>query len=255
MKIFYTIVFVALGLLFGSFYNVVGLRLLKKESLLMPRSHCLSCNHILKWYELIPVASYIFLKGRCKNCHSKISFMYPVVEVLTAILFGISFYKYGFSTEFFLSLLLSSVLMIVVVTDLTDYIIPDVIVVITGVLIFIYNIVTKGFIEACTYVLYGMIIFLLMYLLMIFGNTVFKEESLGGGDIKLMGVLGMINKPIISVVGLALAALIALPSSLFFMINKKDKIIPFGPFLIIAIILIMFLKIDTADIIDFVMKR
>ena len=249
------VLFFLLGLLFGSFYNVVGLRLSKNESIIFPRSHCTNCNHILKWYELIPVLSYIFLRGRCKNCKTKISIMYPAIELFTAVLFSVCFYKYGFSLELILGLLLSSLFIIVTVSDLNYYIIPDVIIIVFGILIFIYNIITKGFVDACVYIIYGIMIFLLMYLLMIFGNAVFKEESLGGGDIKLMGILGMIHKPIISVTSLALASLIALPVSIFFLKKNKDRIIPFGPFLVAALLIITLTGLNTDTIVNFLTNK
>lgn len=254
MEIVYIIFFFILGLIFGSFYNVVGLRLGKEESLIKPRSHCPNCNHILKAYELIPVFSYIFLKGKCKNCKQKISIMYPLIELFTAILFALSYYVYGFSYELILSIILCSLFIIIIVTDLNYYIIPDSIIVVFGVLIFIYNIITKGFLDACSYVVFGLIMFLFMFALMKLGNAIFKEESLGGGDIKLMAILGMIFKPLVSVASLTLAAFLALPGSLYLMIRKKDKIIPFGPFIVAAFIIIMFIGIDAKDIIDFLTR-
>ncbi len=251
MNTVYLISFVILGLVFGSFYNVVGLRLCKGESLVFPSSHCVNCNHKLKVYELIPVISYIFLRGRCSKCKKKISIMYPFVELSTAILFGVSFYKFGFSIELVMALILSSLFMIIVVSDLSYYIIPDSIIVVFGILIFIYNIITKGFLDACTYAFYGVLMFLLMYALMKFGNAMFKEESLGGGDIKLMGILGMINKPLVSVLGLSIAAFVALPCSAYYLIRKKDNKIPFGPFIVFGFIIIFLLGIDAQDMIDF----
>lgn len=249
------ILFFLIGLLFGSFYNVVGIRLCNNESLISPRSHCMKCNHTLKWYELIPVFSYIFLKGKCKNCNTKISFMYPIVEIFTGILFAVCYYKYGFSIELILGILLSSLFMIITVSDLNYYIIPDSIIIVFGVLFFIYNIITKGFVSACTYVIYGLMIFMLMYLLMKVGNILFKEESLGGGDIKLMGVLGMLNKPIVSVVSLALAAIMALPISVFFLRKNNDKHIPFGPFLVGAMLIIVLTGLSVNDIVAFLTKQ
>lgn len=254
MEIVYLIFFFILGLIFGSFYNVVGLRLASGESLVKPRSHCPKCKHVLKFYELVPVFSYIFLRGKCKKCKKRISIMYPLIELFTAILFALSYYVYGFSYELILSIILCSLFMIVVVTDLNYYIIPDSIIIVFGVLIFIYNIITKGFLDACSYVVFGLIMFLFMFALMKIGNALFKEESLGGGDIKLMGILGMTFKPLLSVASLTLAAFIALPCSLYLMISKKDKIIPFGPFIIAGFIIIMFTGIDARDIVEFLIK-
>lgn len=247
----YLILFFIIGLLFGSFYNVVGLRLPKKESIIYPSSHCPKCNHKLSWYELIPVLSYIFLKGKCKNCKEKISIMYPVVELISGILFALSYYSFGLTLSIIPALLTSSIFVIIVVSDLNYYIIPDSILAIYGILMFIYNIISKGFLDACTYVVYGLIMFIFMYLLMKLGNFLFKEESLGGGDIKLMGVLGQLFNPFMSFISLALASLIAIPSSLFFNIKKKDNIIPFGPFITGGFLIMLFSKLDLQTILDF----
>lgn len=247
----YLILFFITGLLFGSFYNVVGLRLPKKESIIYPSSHCPKCNHKLSWYELIPVLSYIFLKGKCKNCKEKISIMYPVMELISGILFALSYYSFGLTLSIIPALLTSSIFVIIVVSDLNYYIIPDSILAIYGILMFIYNIISKGFLEACTYVVYGLIMFIFMYLLMKLGNFLFKEESLGGGDIKLMGVLGQLFNPFMSFISLALASLIAIPSSLFFNIKKKDNIIPFGPFITGGFLIMLFSKLDLQTILDF----
>ena len=247
----YLILFFIIGLLFGSFYNVVGLRLPKKESIIYPSSHCPKCNHKLSWYELIPVLSYIFLKGKCKNCKEKISIMYPVMELISGILFALSYYSFGLTLSIIPALLTSSIFVIIVVSDLNYYIIPDSILVVYGILMFIYNIISKGFLDACTYVVYGLIMFIFMYLLMKLGNFLFKEESLGGGDIKLMGVLGQLFNPFMSFISLALASLIAIPSSLFFNIKKKDNIIPFGPFITGGFLIMLFSKLDLQTILDF----
>ena len=84
-----------LGLLLGSFYNVVGIRLLKNESIISPRSHCRKCNHQLSWYENIPIISFVFLLGKCKKCKKPISFIYPAMELLTGILFLLSYLLFG----------------------------------------------------------------------------------------------------------------------------------------------------------------
>lgn len=254
MEIVYLIFFFILGLVFGSFYNVVGLRLGAGESLIKPRSHCTKCNHVLRFYELIPVISYVVLRGKCKKCKQKISIMYPLIELFTAVLFALSYYVYGFSFELILSIIICSLFVIIIVTDLNYYIIPDSIIVVFGLLIFIYNIITKGFLDACSYALFGFIMFLFMFALMKLGNALFKQESLGGGDIKLMGILGMIFKPLLSLASLTLAAFLALPCSLYLMFRHKDKVIPFGPFIVAGFIIIMLTGIDVKDILDFLVK-
>ena len=250
MNTVYLVVFFITGLGLGSFYNVVGLRICKNESIVYPSSHCTNCNHKLKFYELIPVLSYIFLRGRCKKCKEKISVMYPLIELFTGILFALSFYSFGFSAETILLIIISSLFVIIIVTDLNYYIIPDIILVVFGILILIYNLIFKGIGAMVTYLLYGALMFLFMFVLMKLGNAVFKEESLGGGDIKLMGVLGMTLKPIMSFFSLSIGAFVALPISLYIYKTKKDKIIPFGPFIVGGFLIVLFTKIDVQTIVN-----
>ena len=250
MNTVYLVVFFITGLVLGSFYNVVGLRICKNESIVYPSSHCTNCNHKLKFYELIPVLSYIFLGGKCKKCKGKISVMYPLIELFTGILFALSFYSFGFSAETILLIIISSLFVIIIVTDLNYYIIPDIILVVFGILILIYNLIFKGIGAMVTYLLYGALMFLFMFVLMKLGNAVFKEESLGGGDIKLMGVLGMTLKPIMSFFSLSIGAFVALPISLYIYKTKKDKIIPFGPFIVGGFLIVLFTKIDVQTIVN-----
>lgn len=244
MNTFYLIMFFVLGTIFGSFYTVVGYRLCKNESIVLPRSHCPNCNHKLTVVELIPILSFIIQKGKCKNCKQKISIFYPLIELFTGILFMISYYSFNFSLDLVLCLLVSSLFVIIIITDLNYYIIPDEINIFFAISIFIVNIFKYGLLGACKYVLYGFSMFLFMYLLMLLGNKIFKEESLGGGDIKLLFVLGNTVPIILSFIGVSLASFIALPVSLIILYKKKDKIIPFGPFLVGAFLIIILLKLD-----------
>ena len=94
-----SLLFFALGTIFGSFYNVVAYRLPKGESIIYPSSHCPNCNHQLKPLELIPILSYILQKGKCINCKSKISIFYPISEIICGLLFMICYLSFGFSLE------------------------------------------------------------------------------------------------------------------------------------------------------------
>lgn len=245
------IMFFILGTIFGSFYTVVGYRVSKKESIAFPRSHCPICNHKLTPLELIPILSYIFLGCKCKNCKNKIPIFYPLVELFTGILFSVSYYSFGFTLDLVLCLIVSSLFVIIIITDLNYYIIPDEINIFFGLAIFILNIFKYGIFGAFKYVLYGFIMFIFMYLLMLLGNKLFKEESLGGGDIKLLFVLGMTVPIILSFFGVALASFIALPVSLIILYKKNDKIIPFGPFLVGAFLIIILLKLDIDKVYTF----
>ena len=114
-----------MGLLFGSFYNVVGMRLPNNKSIIFPGSHCEKCNHKLSWYENIPLASYILLGGKCKNCHTKISIWYPAIELFTGMLFLISYYTFGLTPEFAIAVIISSLVSIIFVSDINYYIIKS----------------------------------------------------------------------------------------------------------------------------------
>ena len=104
MRVVYVICFFILGAVMGSFYNVLGIRVVKKESIIKPRSHCEKCGHVLSWYELIPILSFIFLKGRCRNCKTKLSYLYLFSEFFCGLLFAISFYSFGFTPELIISI-------------------------------------------------------------------------------------------------------------------------------------------------------
>ena len=254
MREVYTLLFYVFGLIMGSFYSLVGFRLANGLSIVSPGSFCDDCKKKLKWYHLIPILSYIFLKGKCKYCGKKISVFYPVAELLCGILFAVSFYSFGFSYELIIAILLSSLFIITMITDLNYYIIPDQINIIFAILIFVTNIFRLGLKTSLIYLLYGLVMFGIMYLLMLLGNLIFKEESLGGGDIKLLFVLGMILPIVLSFVSIVIATLIAFPIALIIYLKNRDKAIPFGPFLVAGFLLTFLLKIDVGTIYNFLIN-
>ncbi|MDD4705652.1 MAG: prepilin peptidase [Bacilli bacterium] len=225
------------GLLLGSFYNVVGIRLLKNESIVKPRSHCPKCQHQLSWYENIPVISYIFLLGKCKNCKQKISLMYPAMELLTAILFTVSYLLFGFSGEFFIAIIISSLVVLIFITDSKDMIILDEAIIASGILIFIVKIIFEGIIAALASISYGFLIFIFIFSFMLFGNIIFKKESLGGGDIKLSFIAGMVLGIPLGIFYVILGSFLAFPYAIYVSIKNEDGILPFGPFLAISLLL------------------
>jgi len=228
------------GLVMGSFYNVVGLRIPSGESIIKPGSHCPKCNHSLKWYENIPIISYLFLGGKCKECNCKISVMYPLIEFLSGVLFLISYLIFDFSDTFLISIVLSSLVVIIFVTDTKYMIILDSPLIISSILIFIIKLIFNGYMEALKSLGSGLLIFGIMYLLMLFGNSIFKKESLGGGDIKLSFVAGMALGPVLGCFYIVLAAFLAFPYAIYITIKNKDSMLPFGPFLAISMLLIYF---------------
>jgi leader peptidase (prepilin peptidase) / N-methyltransferase len=112
------------GLVFGSFLNVCIFRLTHDESIVFPRSHCPECQHPIRWYDNIPLASYVVLGGRCRDCHSRISPVYPVVEALTGLMLPATFHRYGLSPEFVKYAVFVMMLIILIFTDLLERRIP-----------------------------------------------------------------------------------------------------------------------------------
>ena len=250
MKEYYYILFFIIGTIFGSFYNLVGSRIPRKEPITFSRSHCDYCNNILKWYELIPIISYLFLKGKCKKCHHKLSLFYPFTEIATGLLFLISYYSFGISLELIISLTLVSAFIIISVSDLNYLIIPDRFIIIPSIIIIIMTYLKSGLLNTLIQIGYGIIAFVFMYLVMLLGNKLFQKESLGGADIKLMFLIGLSLDPMLSVVALFLASVIALPVSLFLLIKNKEHIVPYGPFLMIGLLIVYFTKLNIIDIFE-----
>lgn len=239
------ILFFILGTVFGSFYNVVGFRLPKNESVTKPKhSYCPNCHSRLKWYELVPVLSYLFQLGKCRHCHHKISIFYPTIELLTGILFAVSFYSFGYSYELIISLTLVSLFSIVIVSDVNYLIIPDEVTLVAAISIIISRFLINGFIDGLMYIGWGILLFVIMYLFMLLGNFLFKKESLGGADIKLMFVSGLALGPVLGFLVIFLSSVIALPVSLIIYLVDREHVIPFGPFIVAAMLILFLLKID-----------
>ena len=118
MEIYYAIVLFVFGTIFGSFYNVVGDRVADGKSIIYPPSHCPKCKHRLKWYELIPIVSYILQKGKCKECKVNIPLSYLLIEVVTGVLFSVCYNEFGFSKELIVSLIFVSTMVINIVSDI-----------------------------------------------------------------------------------------------------------------------------------------
>ena len=251
MEVLYIICFFIIGLVFGSFFCCVGLRLSKHEKFVNERSVCDNCGHVLAWYDLIPMFSYIFLKGRCRYCHKKVSLLNPFIELVTGILFALSYYSFGFSLELVLSLSIVALAMIIFASDLTYMIIPDEVIIFFSIVIVIFEFFTEGITGVGLSLLSGVLLFFFMFLLMRLGNALFKKESLGGGDVKLFFVLGLVIDPFLGLVTIFLASFIALPVSLYLLYKNKEHMIPFGPFILIAFLIIFFSKVTTSEIFDF----
>lgn len=244
MFVYLSIVFFIIGTIFGSFYNVVGYRVPKGESLLYPSSHCTKCNHKLKPIELIPILSFLLLGGKCSKCKQKISWFYPIFEFLSGILFMLSFMMFGLTFNCLLSILFVSMLLIIIVSDYQTMIIPDEVLIVFSVLILTVKYIIGSFNLVGISLLNGLGSFVFMFLLKLLGDFIFKKESMGGGDIKLLGVYGIVLGFPLSIVSVFLAAIIGLPISLIFLKVKKSHEIPFGPFLAVSALILWFSRLD-----------
>ena len=228
------IIFVVLGCVLASFYTALSMRLSNGESIVKPGSHCTICNHPLKWYDLFPIISFIILKGKCRYCHKKLDNTYLIIEIIGGLLFGLSYCLYGFSYELIATLTISSLLLLIFVSDFKYLIILDGVVYVGAILIVISKFIFFGFEAALLSVISAILMFLFMYVIKLIGDKTFKRESLGGGDIKLALFIGATLELRLSLVTIVLASFIALPYALYFVVKKKDKEVPFGPFLIFA---------------------
>ena len=168
----------------------------------------------------IPIISYLFLRGKCRNCKEKISIMYPLVELFTAITFTVSYYSFGFSYELVYSLIIASLLVIVIVSDINYMIIPDSFIIVPAIIIIIFKFIQLGIMDGFVSIGYGIISFLILYVIMLIGNKVFKKECLGGADIKLFFIVGLIFPPVISMLVLIIACFIIVQKNVDG--NKED---------------------------------
>ncbi len=237
METMYVILIFTAGLVFGSFYNVVGLRIPKKMSVVFPSSHCWACKTNLEIIDLIPVVSYIIHRGKARCCRSTISPTYPIIEFTTAVLFTLTPLLIGWSKELIFPLLLISLLIIITVSDIHYQIIPD------KVLLFFLPlfIILKIWIPSDPWwdPIAGMLLgFSLLYLI-----AVLSKGGMGGGDIKLYTVLGII----LGWKGVLLSFFLAsLFGGLFGAIGlvlgkyKRRQAIPFGPFIAMGTLIAYF---------------
>ncbi len=251
---FYVIFFI-LGSIMGSFFHVVATRMSNEESIVTPSSHCHICDHKLKWYELIPIVSYLIQGGKCRKCKETLPLSYLIIEVVTGILYVVCYHEYGFTNELIISLIFVSILIIVIISDIEYMIILDEVLVFGSVITIISYLILYGLDITVYHVLDAALAFVAMYALKLLGDFMFKKESLGGGDIKLMFFFGLVLGLDLSVVTIFAATFIAFPIALFILFSRKDNMIPFGPFLSMAAILILISGITVTDIINVIVNK
>ena len=250
MEELFLILFFIIGTVMGSFYHVVATRLSNDESIISPGSHCPKCNHFLKWYENIPVISYILLKGKCRQCNSKIPISYLIVEIITGLLFSVCYHSFDLTLELLIALVFASALIIIIISDIEYMIILDEVLIASTLIIILIYIFGFGLKETAIHIYSGIGAFLVMYAIKIIGDKAFKKESLGGGDIKLMFLFGLVLGFPMSICTIFLATFIAFPIAIIILLSSKENVIPFGPFLSMAAILILVSKFNITDVLQ-----
>jgi prepilin signal peptidase PulO-like enzyme (type II secretory pathway) len=230
------------GLCIGSFLNCVIYRIEKKESFIKGRSYCPTCKNSLSWHDLVPVLSFVILKGKCRHCKKKISIQYPLVELLTALVFLIVFSKFFPQNiipslvqifDLFFLFYIVSVFIIIFIYDLKHYLIPDKVLFPAIFIALLYRIIFnfKQFLP--NYFLALVIssgFFLIIYLIS-------KGEWMGFGDVKLAVLLGLVVGFPNILAGLFLAFFFGAVVGVVLLAGKKKSLkskIPFGPFLILG---------------------
>jgi len=227
----YIIIFV-FGLVIGSFINVCICRIPRKESIVNKRSHCESCGYQLRWYDLIPVFSYLYLGGKCRNCKAKISVQHLVIEVLNGALYLLVFFVCGVSVESLLYCLAGSALFALSIIDFRTYEIP------VG---FNYFIGVLGIIRVITdiknwpeYVIGFVAVSAFLYLLYVLS----KGRAIGGGDIKLMAACGLLIGWKLIILAFLLGCIVGAVIHVIRMrVSGEEHVLAMGPYLSLGVMI------------------
>ena len=252
---FFSVFLFVLGGIFGSFLNVCIVRLPHEKSVVTPRSHCVNCKKLILWYDNIPFISYLVLMGKCRNCGKKISIRYFLVEVLTGVIFVLFFQYYGLDRILVPYLFMMCCFIVATFVDFEHRIIPDEISVggmIAGLIfslimpelhnipvaersIFIIHIHSLGVSLLGVLIGGGSI-----YLMGVLGDIIFKKESMGGGDVKLMALVGAFLGWENALLAFFIAPFFGAVYGIVEKIRTNDTAIAYGPFLVLGSLISLF---------------
>ena len=231
--ILYTIIFLY-GITIGSFLNVLIYRIPRGEDFVKTRSHCMECGYELRWYDLIPLGSYVALRGRCRSCQTKLSMQYPMIELANGLLYVLIFYVCGFTVTSILYALTASALLALSVIDDRTFEIPVVFNVFIGML---------GLIELlCHYKdpLDYIIGFFSVSTFLVLLQILTRGRGMGGGDVKLMAVAGLLLGWKLVILAFFIGCLLG---SILHITRMKlvdaGHMLAFGPYLSMGIIISM----------------
>ncbi|MFH1846402.1 MAG: prepilin peptidase [Candidatus Omnitrophota bacterium] len=238
----YFIVFV-FGAVSGSFLNVCVYRLPKGKSIVRPRSFCPSCETPVKWYDNIPLISFLVLRGKCRACSKPISFRYFLIELLTALASVFFFYHYSVGVSFFCYWLFLCMLIVVTFIDFEYQEIPDVIS-LPGILVGLALMTVFRLDGSQRYLGSFLNSFIgiiagggSMFLLGMFGELIFKKEALGGGDVKLMAMIGAFIGWKLVWLTFFIAPVLGAGVGIVLKLRFKQDVIAYGPYLSLAAII------------------
>ncbi|MBY0754404.1 prepilin peptidase [Clostridium sardiniense] len=241
------LIFFIFGLVFGSFFNVCIYRIPREENIAFPPSHCANCSRELKAYELIPVISYIALGGKCKGCKERISFIYPLVELITAFTFLVMYIKFGISINTFKYIVLFSILIIATIIDIKTkevYFNVSLFGFLFGIIFSIIEIVNgKPIIEGVISILIPLIIVGIIYLL------AKRFDGFGGGDLEVYLFIALYLTP--TLMGLTIFFSIVIGgvfAIVLLLMGKRKMAIPFVPFISIGTLISVLWGIDILNI-------
>ncbi len=230
-KILIAVFIFLFGLSFGSFLNVLIYRIPNNLNILYPPSSCPNCNNKLKWYHNIPLVSWLILGGKCAYCKSSISFQYPFVELLNAIIWEALFYKYGLSWQIIFVMLSFSILLALSMIDLKYYAIPDSL----NYAALIFALINPNFITSLKDAAIGA---LGLFLVGFITSKLAKKDALGEGDIIVAATMAALLGFPAFFIALFIAAIIAIIPSLL----AKDTMVPFVPFLALGTLITYLFK-------------
>lgn len=221
------------GAVVGSFLNVCIVRLPAEQSVVRPRSRCPKCGYQLRWIDNVPIASWLWLGGKCRSCRAPISPMYPLIELATALIWAWMGFHYGLSAAALKGALFATLLLGIAMTDLREYLIPDEFT-LGGLVVGLLFAAGAGWAPLADALLGAAAGFVLLWGVGRVGTWFFKEEAMGGGDVKMMAMVGAFvgwQGVLLTVfLGALAGTLIFLPLTL----AGKKKLVPFGVFLAVG---------------------
>lgn len=218
------------GIIFGSFFNVCIYRIPKGENIAFPPSHCAKCEKELKWYDLFPIISYIFLRGKCRYCKDKISIRYPIVELLTGLVYVILFYKFGLTLDFIKYVALISFLIIAAFIDFDTmevYFSLSLVGLAGGITFSIVSIIQGALVKD---IVVSMAIPLIIFGMLIFFTR--KMQGIGTGDLEILIIISLYVNCKMIIATIMFSIVMGGIVSIILILNGKRKIhIPFVPFI------------------------